>query len=396
MQNCMLPAILGLILCIPAIAILTIVIVSVGVGYRLYLLCACSQLPSLRSIHHKVLAELNMIQCCMSILVKGRECKLHYCTTHATIGKPPVLIIHGAFASSVPFMKLACELNSHFTPYVIDMPGWGISDGVSLRDLEADDIASMNVETMKQFMDALSIDQAVIVAHSVGGFFAIHFAAQHPSKVSQLVLLNPAGIFSTLGDTGAYWAVLFKTGLHHHLLRILSYFFIPAMTCLISSQLALFQLTLLASPMPNVALLPKFIDVKFTRSGWKKPCFEILCSLKVQTSLIYGSQDSLIPHHQGCFLGLLSKGRLPCLDVPARHAPHALLSDFLIAFHDALHKGAVPCDIFDKQAAEASQSIISTCISSFNPSETRRRVLDMYREVARKFSITEEVDDIVT
>lgn len=46
----------------------------------------------------------------------------------------------------------------------------------------------------KALMDALSIPQAVIVGHSMGGMLATRMALSYPDAVEQLVLVNPIGL----------------------------------------------------------------------------------------------------------------------------------------------------------------------------------------------------------
>jgi pimeloyl-ACP methyl ester carboxylesterase len=284
-------------------------------------------------------------------------------------------------------------MSNDYTTYVLDVPGWGVNDGPSLNNLSSSDCIELHIQVLLQFMDTLLIDKAIVLAHSVGGFFAIHFAANHPGRVEKLVLMNPAGIFTTLGDSGAYWALLFKTGLHNRILRMLR----PILSAISMSTIVRFQFMLLSSHMPNIGLLTKFITLTPYLSGWRNPCLSVFVRLNVPTALIYGSNDSLIPLHQGCFLSFLSHNRLPCVAVMgAGHAPHALLPAFLPALQLALNTAVRPLEVY-----ESSHAVTQRCVTTFSRYHTRHKVFEMYKEIAVDFGVNEpasyaEIENLAT
>lgn len=73
--------------------------------------------------------------------------------------------------------------DSHVVP--IDLPGFGRSplpaDGTSLDDV-ADGVVSV--------LDALSVDTAVVVGLSMGGYVALAVAERHPQRLAGLALVN--------------------------------------------------------------------------------------------------------------------------------------------------------------------------------------------------------------
>lgn len=296
--------------------------------------------------------------------------------------------MHGAYGSSVPFLDLADAMSNDYTTYILDVPGWGLSDGPSLKDLSEADIIELHVQMMVQFMDSRSIVKAVVLAHSLCGFFSVCFASQYPTRIEKLVLINPAGVFSTLGDSGAYWALFFKTGFHNHFFRVLRPFILPLVNILTSSPHVMFHLNLLGSPMPNVELLPKFITSTLHLSGWRRPCFSDLIALDVPTALIYGANDGLVPLHQGCFLSFLSHNRLPCVAVwNAKHAPYEALPAFLVALQLALKKAVRPSSVFDANAIESTKATVCRFVTTFNLSNTRQKVIKMYQQIATEFGM---------
>jgi len=49
-------------------------------------------------------------------------------------------------------------------------------------------------ELLEKFLDALGLDQVVLVGNSIGGAAAIRYAAAHPQRVRALVIMNPGGL----------------------------------------------------------------------------------------------------------------------------------------------------------------------------------------------------------
>ena len=80
-------------------------------------------------------------------------------------------------------------LIDQFTVYAPLMPGYGAT---------ASDPAVTGsqgvVDNVTEVLDALGIERAVLVGHSLGGWRAVQFAAQHPERVSALVLGAPFGM----------------------------------------------------------------------------------------------------------------------------------------------------------------------------------------------------------
>lgn len=96
----------------------------------------------------------------------------------------PVLAIHGITAShlSWPFLAprlpgvrvVAPDLRGRARSNKLPPP-WSIAD-------HADDMARV--------LDVLQIDRGVVVGHSMGAFVAVRFAAQHPDRVTSILLVD--------------------------------------------------------------------------------------------------------------------------------------------------------------------------------------------------------------
>jgi pimeloyl-ACP methyl ester carboxylesterase len=116
--------------------------------------------------------------------------RVAYCDTGTTDG-PVVLLLHG-LASDADTWDLALDaLAAHgMRAIALDLVGHGESDKPGEWAYLLDDFAL----SVRDFLDAMGIDQAVVCGHSFGGAIAVHFAAQFRSRVSHLVLVSAGGL----------------------------------------------------------------------------------------------------------------------------------------------------------------------------------------------------------
>jgi pimeloyl-ACP methyl ester carboxylesterase len=99
----------------------------------------------------------------------------------------PVILLHGLADSSFSFSRVVPHLSRVHRVLVPDLRGHGESDrpqdGYRLRDL-ADDVLRL--------MDALGVERATLVGHSMGSFVARRMALAAPGRVAGLVLIASA------------------------------------------------------------------------------------------------------------------------------------------------------------------------------------------------------------
>lgn len=117
---------------------------------------------------------------------------------------PAALFIHGAGGSHLSFPAALRQLRS-ISPILVDLPGHGVSAGPgrsSIADYALDIVA---------LLDALAIDSAIVLGHSMGGAIAQWLALEYAARVSALVLagsgprlpVNPALISGIVEDPQA-------------------------------------------------------------------------------------------------------------------------------------------------------------------------------------------------
>lgn len=108
---------------------------------------------------------------------------------------PAVVLLHGGGMDSarLSWELLMPELASGFRVFAPDFPGYGASD-------KPDDFP-YTVESLigflDQFLDAFEIEQAHLVGLSMGGAVAIGYTLEHPQRVSKLVLVDSYGLQRT-------------------------------------------------------------------------------------------------------------------------------------------------------------------------------------------------------
>ena len=111
--------------------------------------------------------------------------RLHVHEWGAADGQP-LLCLHGVTSHAVRFRRLAQERFAAFRVIAADLRGHGASGWEPPWALET------HVADLIETMDSLDLERVDIVGHSFGGRIALELAAQHPGRVSSLVLYDPA------------------------------------------------------------------------------------------------------------------------------------------------------------------------------------------------------------
>jgi pimeloyl-ACP methyl ester carboxylesterase len=100
---------------------------------------------------------------------------------------PPVVMLHGASANAREWLDSVAPLLNDRRWIAVDRAGLGRSD----RPGDAHKLARQ-AQLIAGLMDALGIERAVVLAHSLGSATALRLALDHPAKVAGLVLAAPA------------------------------------------------------------------------------------------------------------------------------------------------------------------------------------------------------------
>ena len=101
---------------------------------------------------------------------------------------PPVLMLHGLGGTKISFLPTQAALAPDFRTIAVDLPGFGDSD----KPLPAAYDARFFAKWVVGLMDALEIDRAHVIGHSMGGRVAIELGMSHPDRIDCLALMTPS------------------------------------------------------------------------------------------------------------------------------------------------------------------------------------------------------------
>tara|TARA_Y100001970_G_scaffold294331_1_gene450734 strand:+ start:40599 stop:41687 length:1089 start_codon:yes stop_codon:yes gene_type:complete len=104
-------------------------------------------------------------------------------------GGVPAILIHGFGGDLNNWLFSHDALAEGRAVYAIDLPGHGSSS----KDVEDGSIDFFS-SVISDFMNALQLDKAHLVGHSMGGAISLSLAIQSPEKVASLSLIGSAGL----------------------------------------------------------------------------------------------------------------------------------------------------------------------------------------------------------
>src|SRR6266481_4078041 len=101
---------------------------------------------------------------------------------------PALLYLHGTFLGNL-WLEFHNVLSRNFHVFAPDIPGFGLSERPNwMRDM------SDYILYFRDLLDELSLDNVLLVGHSLGGWMAAELAVWYPERVEKLVLANAIGI----------------------------------------------------------------------------------------------------------------------------------------------------------------------------------------------------------
>jgi pimeloyl-ACP methyl ester carboxylesterase len=216
----------------------------------------------------------------------------------------PLLYLHAAGGAGawLPFHDL---LANQFEVYAPEHPGFaGSGEFPWLQD--AHDLAFHYVDVL----DALGLDQTIVVGSSFGGWIAAELAAYAPERVTQLVLIDPIGLYvddHPIGD-------LFSMSPEQ---KVAALFADPSVAA------GFFP----AEPSIDFIMSMVRDETAFARFAWEPFCHDpklprLLPRIAAPTLVLWAEHDQLVPRaHAGRFIQLIRGARLEILP-GCGHAAH--------------------------------------------------------------------------
>jgi 4,5:9,10-diseco-3-hydroxy-5,9,17-trioxoandrosta-1(10),2-diene-4-oate hydrolase len=135
--------------------------------------------------------------------IQSRKVKIDDLNCHYLIGGQgdPLIIIHGGSSGASAWRENIIALSKHYTIYVPDLPGFGLSDPHPGNYY----IPEM-VEFIDKFAETLGLENFYLMGHSLGGGVALHYTLKNPGKIRKLVLVSSL----CLGKEIAWWIRFFS------------------------------------------------------------------------------------------------------------------------------------------------------------------------------------------
>lgn len=226
-------------------------------------------------------------------------------------GKTELVLLHGWGLNARVWHCISAQLAPHFRLHLVDLPGYGRSQGFGPLSLEA----------MADIVLAQAPKRAIWLGWSLGGLVASQAALSAPQRVAGLVTVASSPCFSAQGD----WPGIKSEVLHGFQQQLSDDFqrtverFLALQTLGTDSarqDARLLKSVVLEQPMPSVEVLNSGLDI-LRQVDLRQP----LASLTLPFLRLYGALDGLVPRKAA---GLLDE-RWPntsSLVIPkAAHAP---------------------------------------------------------------------------
>lgn len=101
-------------------------------------------------------------------------------------GSETVVMVHGFRGDHHGLEDIVAELPKNYRVIVPDLPGFGESREFSDKhDIEG------YTHFLHEFMKKVTDQPPVLLGHSFGSIITTHYAAEHPTTITKLILINP-------------------------------------------------------------------------------------------------------------------------------------------------------------------------------------------------------------
>ncbi|MFN8485893.1 MAG: alpha/beta hydrolase [Anaerolineae bacterium] len=109
-------------------------------------------------------------------------------------GRPTFMLLHGFAASSFSWRDVMPPLAERGTVIAYDRPGFGLTSRPLPGEWRGDSPYGVRQQArlLVHLMDALGVENAILVGNSAGGALAVLAAALYPNRVQALILVAPA------------------------------------------------------------------------------------------------------------------------------------------------------------------------------------------------------------
>lgn len=107
-------------------------------------------------------------------------------------GEPTFILLHGFGASLFSWREVTVPLAQLGTVIAYDRPAFGLTERPLEWESENPYSQEAQVELVVGLMNALNVEQAILVGNSAGGTISMLVALEYPERVQSLILVDPA------------------------------------------------------------------------------------------------------------------------------------------------------------------------------------------------------------
>ena len=107
-----------------------------------------------------------------------------------------IILLHGAFGSSMQLQPLAIQLSKHYKVHVLDFSGHG-----SRPMPEKPFSIELFMNDILNYMELHRLERVSLFGYSMGGYVAVYMALHHPEKINRIVTLATKYVWDV--DTSA-------------------------------------------------------------------------------------------------------------------------------------------------------------------------------------------------
>jgi pimeloyl-ACP methyl ester carboxylesterase len=130
---------------------------------------------------------------------------VHY--KEAGNGETTFILLHGFGASTYSWREVMDDFAQRGYVIAYDRPAFGLTERPMPEDWAENPYGmKANIELLRGLMDALGVEQAVLIGNSAGGGVAVAFALEYPQRVESLILVDP-GVGGGYGPQFPAWAL---------------------------------------------------------------------------------------------------------------------------------------------------------------------------------------------
>lgn len=221
--------------------------------------------------------------------VKVRNIELAYIDEGS--GDDVLLLVHGLGTTAKGWIKNIPALSKEHRVIAVDLPGYGKSGKGDFKYS-----MSFHAQVLTELLDAMGIEKATFIGHSMGGQISMWAALNHPEHVDRIVLISPAGFERFLEGEGDWMKAAYTIELVRD---------IPIRNIDVNLQMnfyetpedAAFFVTDRIQMRGAKDFIPYCYAVTRNVAGMiDQPVWDKLDQIKQKTLILFGENDGLIPN----------------------------------------------------------------------------------------------------